>query len=127
MKDGLRKVVHVEVFDFDDDTMAYAVKSHKNLFGYKYTTNYVKKGQVVRTDPEINNVEKGAFYYNTFKINLDQQKSLRRLIRRLKGNQSIYPFPLEDGGVETIIRGGTTITYRGKNTEDFYQKILRIK
>ena len=127
MKDGLRKVVHVEVFDFGTDTMAYAQSSNKNQFGYKYTTEYLKRGQVVRRDPEVNNVERGAFFYNTFKINLDQQKSLRRFIKRLRGEKSMLPFPLEDGGVEAVIRGGTRITYRGENTEAFYQKVLGIK
>lgn len=127
MKDGLRKVVHVEVFDFENDTMAYAVDTHKNQFGYRYTTDIVSKGQVVRTTPAVNNVERGSFFYKTFKINLDQQKSLRRFIRRLKGDKTMLPFPLENGGVEAVIRGGTSITYRGQNTEDFYQKILRMK
>lgn len=127
MNDGLRKVVHVEVFDFDSDTMAYAIDTHKNQFGYKYTTQYLRKGKVVKTDPEVNNVEKGAFFYRTLRINLNQEKSLRRFIKRLKGSKSMFPFPLEDGGVEAVIRGGTKITYRGENTEDFYQKVLRIK
>lgn len=127
MNDGLRKVVHVEVFDFDSDTMAYAVDTHKNQFGYKYTTEYLKRGKVVKTDPEVNNVERGAFFYRTLGINMNQEKSLRRLIKRLKGSKSMLPFPLENGGVEALIRGGTTITYRGENTEDFYQKVLRIK
>lgn len=127
MSNGLRKVVHVEVFDFDSDTMAYAVDTHKNQFGYKYTTQYLQNGVVVKTDPEVNNVERGAFFYRKFKINIDQTKSLRRFIKRLKGSKNVIPFPMEDGGVEAIIRGGTKITYRGEQKEDFYQKVLTMK
>ena len=36
----------------------------------------------------------------------------------------MIPFPREDGSVEALIRGGSTITYRGEHTEDFYQKVL---
>ena len=125
MSSGLRKVVHVEVFDFDSDTMAYAVNTHKNQFGYKYTTQYLSRGRVVKTDPEVNNVERGAFYYNKFKINMDQMKSLRRFIRRIKGSNNLIPFPMEDGRIEAVIRGGTKITYRGEHHEEFYQKILK--
>ena len=51
-----RKVMHVEVFDFDSDTMAYAKDSGKNQFGYKYHTDYMQRGKVIRSTPEHNNV-----------------------------------------------------------------------
>lgn len=127
MKDGLRKVVHVEVFDFDKDAMAYAVGSNKNQFGYKYQTEYQKRGITVRRDPEVNNVERGNRIYNTLGINLGQLGSLRRLIKRMKENKKGIAFPNEDGSVTVVIRGGSTITYRGDQKEDFYQKVLRIK
>jgi len=127
MKDGLRKVVHVEVFDFDKDTMAYAVGSHKNQFGYKYQTEYKRKGIIVKKDPEVNNVEKGNRIYNTLGINLGQLGSLRRLIKRIKEGKKGIAFPNEDGSVTVVIRGGSTITYRGDQKEDFYQKVLKIK
>ena len=127
MKDGLRKVVHVEVFDFEDDTFAYATNTHKNQFGYKYTTQYLQRGRVVKEDPEVNNVEKGAYYYKKFGLNVNQLRSLQRLVKKMKGKKSIIPFPWEDGSIEGIIRGGSTITYRGNHKEDFYQKVLKIR
>jgi hypothetical protein len=55
MLDGLRKVVHIEVYDFDSDAMAYAVDSHKNQFGYKYNVKYLgQKGEVIKEEPEVN-------------------------------------------------------------------------
>ena len=124
MTSGLRKVVHVEVFDFDSDTFAYAKDTHKNQFGYKYTTEYYENGQAVKKDKEVNNVERGAFYNRKLGLNLDQMRSLKRLIKRITGGKAMIPFPQEDGSVEALIRGGSTITYRGEHTEDFYQKVL---
>jgi hypothetical protein len=126
MKDGLRKVVHVEVFDFDSDTFAYAKDTHKNQFGYKYTTQYLQNGKVVKQD-EVNNVEKASYYYNAFGLNIDQLRSLRRLVKKIQGKKTMFPFTWEDGSVEAVIRGGSTVTYRGENKEDFYQKVLKIK
>jgi len=127
MTSGLRKVVHVEVFDFDSDTFAYAKDTHKNQFGYKYTTEYYQKGNLVKKDAEVNNVERGAFYNRKFGLNMDQLRSLRRLVKRVQGNKSMIPFPQEDGSIEAIVRGGSTVTYRGEHKEDFYQKVLKIK
>ncbi len=126
MKDGLRKVVHVEVFDFDSDTFAYAKDTHKNQFGYKYTTQYLQNGKVVKQD-EVNNVEKASYYYNAFGLNIDQLRSLRRLVKKIQGKKTMFPFTWEDGSVEAVIRGGSTVAYRGENKEDFYQKVLKIK
>lgn len=122
-----RKVMHVEVFDFDSDTMAYAKDSGKNQFGYKYHTDYLQNGEVVKSDPEVNSVERGAYYYNKFGLNINQLNGLRRVVKKAQGNKNIYPFTWEDGSVEAIVRGGSTITYRGEHTEDFYQKVLKIK
>ena len=127
MKDGLRKVVHVEVFDFDSDTMAYAVDSHKNQFGYKYQSEYQRNGVTVKKDKEVNNVERGNRIYNTLGINIGQLGSLKRLIRRVKDGKKGIAFPNDDGSVTVVIRGGSTITYRGEQKEDFYQKVLKMK
>ena len=124
MSNGLRKVVHIEVFDFDNDTFAYAIDSKKNQFGYKYKTQYYRNGQIVREDPEINNVEKAAYYYNKLGINLSQLRSLRKKIKELSKHKMI-PFPTENG-VEVIFRGGSNVHYNGEHPEEFYQKVLKI-
>ena len=127
MLDGLRKVVHIEVFDFDSDTYAYAKESHKNQFGYSYQTKFLKGDTVVRETPKVNNVERGAFYNRKLGLNLSQLKSLRKRINSLiKTKKGMYPFDDKDG-VNVLFRGGSIITYRGKNTDDFYQKVLRMK
>ena len=123
MSDGLRKVVHIEVFDFDSDTFAYAKDSHKNQFGNKYRTEYLKNGRVVREEPEVNNVERAAYYYNTLGINLSQLRSLKRKVRELSKKKMI-PFPEEDG-IDIVFRGGSNISYRGQHTEDFCEKVLK--
>jgi len=125
MKDGLRKVVHVEVFDFDSDTMAYAVDTHKNQFGYKYTTEFFRKGVLIKKEEEVNNVEKGAFYYKKLGLNLDQLKSLRRFIKKIRGNKSMITFPNEDGSVRSVIRGGSSVSYHGQHMDDYFQKVLK--
>lgn len=124
MTSGLRKVVHVEVFDFEKDTMAYAIDSGKNQFGYKYRTQYLKEDEVVKESKEKNSVEQASFYYRALRINVDQTKKLRRFLSRLQKEGNIIPFPEEDGQVLALIRGGTKITYRGEHPEDFYQKVL---
>ena len=120
---GLQKVVHIEVFDFDTDSMAYAVDSQKNQFGYKYRVEYVKDGEVVREDPEVNNVERGAFYYKKFGINLSQLGSLKRRVNSLKRKKKMIPFP-EENGVNAQFRGGSNIHYSGNNTEEFEKEVL---
>ena len=127
MKDGLRKVVHVEVFDFESDVMAYALNTKKNQFGYKYTTEYRVGDKIAKVDPEVNNVKKGAYYNRVLGLNLSQLTSLRHLIKRVVGSRSMFPFPEEDGSVRVMVRGGSTITYRGDNQEEFFQKVLKLK
>ena len=122
-----RKVMHVEVFDFDSDTMAYAKGSGKNQFGYKYRTDYVQNGSVVKSSPEVNSVERGAYFYNKFGLNINQLNGLRRLVKKAQGNKTLIPFEWEDGSIEALVRGGSKITYRGEHKEDFYQKVLKIK
>ena len=124
MSSELRKVVHIEVFDFDSDIFAYAKDSRKNQFGYKYKVEYQKNGKVIKEEPEVNNVERGAYYYNTFGVNLSQLRSLRRKVRELSKNKMI-PFPEEDG-INAIFRGGSDIYYRGEHTQDFCDKVLRL-
>lgn len=125
MQDGLRKVVHIEVFDFDSDTFAYAKDSHKNQFGYSYQTKYLRGDKVVKEKPLVNNVERGAFYNRKLGINLSQLKSLRRRVKELSKHK-MFPFG-EDKRVDVIFRGGSKITYQGEHVEDFYQKVLQLK
>lgn len=125
MANGPRKVIKIEVFDFESDTMAYKPESHKNQFGYKYQTSYVENGNIVRQTKEINNVEKGARIYNVLGINISQLSSLKRRVRQIT-KKGMFPFN-EDDKVEIVIRGGSKITYQGKHKEEFYQKVLGFK
>ena len=124
MLDGLRKVVHIEVYDFDSDAMAYAVDSHKNQFGYKYNVKYLgQKGEIIKEEPEVNNVERGAYYYNKFGINLSQLNSLKRKVKSLTKKKKFIPFP-EENGVDAIIRGGSHIHYSGEHVDEFCEQVL---
>lgn len=125
MESGLRKVVHLEVFDFDSDPYAYAKLSHKNQFGYKIRTDLVRGDTVVETGKEINSVEQASYYYNKYGINLPQLGKLRRKVRSLT-RDGMYPF-IDDDKIVVVVRGGTEITYAGKHQEEFQQKVLRIK
>ena len=125
MSDGLRKVVHIEVFDFECDGNAYAINTKKNQFGYKYRTQYMRRGEVVKEIPEINNVEIGAEFYNKFGINISQLRSLRRKVKEITKKRMI-PFNEKDYK-EVLAKSGSSITYKGKYREDFYQKVLKIK
>ena len=127
MFDGLRKVVHIEVYDFDSDTMAYAVDSHKNQFGYKYSVKYLgNKGETVKEIPVVNNVERGAYFYNKFGINLSQLNSLKRKVNSLKKRKKFIPFP-EENGVDALFRGGSHIHYSGEHVDEFCEKVLGFK
>ena len=124
MLDGLRKVVHIEVYDFDSDSMAYAVDSHKNQFGYKYNVKYLgQRGETVKEEPEVNNVERGAYYYNKFGINLSQLNSLKRKVNNLKKKKKFIPFP-EENGVEAVFRGGSIVHYSGEYVDEFCEQVL---
>ena len=125
MSSELQKVVHIEVFDFEKDPFAYAVDTHKNQFGYKYSVEYQTCGIPFKEKPEVNNVERGAYYYNKFGINLSQLRSLRRKVRQVL-NGKIFPFPTEDG-INVVTRGGSDVTYHGEHTEEFCQKVLKYK
>lgn len=125
MANGPRKIVQIEVFDFENDVMAYKPDSHKNRFGYKYQTSYVEKGNIVKQTKVINNVEKGAKIYNAIGINISQLRSLKRRVRQIT-KKGIFPFSKDDK-VEIIIRGGSKITYQGKHKDEFYQKVLGLK
>ena len=124
MSSDLRKVVHIEVFDFDSDTMAYAVDSHKNQFGYKYSVKYLgNMGETVKETPVVNNVERGAYFYNKFRINLSQLNSLKRKVNGLTKRKNFIPFP-EENGVDAIIRGGSHIHYSGEHVDEFCEQVL---
>lgn len=125
MQDGLRKVVHIEVFDFDSDTFAYAKETHKNQFGYSYRTKFLRGEEVVKETPSINNVERGAFYNRKLGLNISQLRSLRRKVRELS-KKKMFPFG-EGNRVDVTFRGGSKITYQGEHVEDFYQKVLKLK
>ena len=124
MSSDLRKVVHIEVFDFDSDSMAYAVDSHKNQFGYKYSVKYLgQMGETVKEMPVVNNVERGAYFYNKFGINLSQLNSLKRRVNSLVKKKKFIPFP-EENGVDAIIRGGSHIHYSGEHVDEFCEQVL---
>ena len=125
MSSGLQKVVHIEVFDFEEDPFAYAIESHKNQFGYKYSVEYQSCGITVKEKPIVNNVERGAKFYRKLGINLSQLRSLKRRVRHVLGDKS-FPFITKDG-INVVTRGGNDVTYHGEHTEDFCQKVLKYK
>ena len=124
MTSGLRKVVHVEVFDFEDNQFAYAINSKKNQFGYNYIAEYYDQDKKVK-EKRINNVERGAYYFKRFGVNLSQLKSLKRKVKEASQNKMI---PVDsENGIELIFRGGSNITYHGKYPDDFTQKVLKYR
>lgn len=125
MIDGLRKVVQIEVFDFDSDTMAYAIDTHKNQFGYISKTSIIDRQGNVKSTKVVNNVEKGAFYNRVLGLNISQLGSLKRKVRKLT-KSGMFPFEDEDK-LEIVIRGGSKIIYTGKHHDDFRQKVLGYK
>lgn len=124
MSSGLRKVVHLEVFDFDDSPFAYAVDSHKNQFGYNVQEEYYDQEKLIK-EKQVNNVQRGAYYYKRFGINLSQMKSLKRKVREISKNKMI-PLSSNDGIVITF-RGGSDISYKGDQVDDFVVKVLKYK
>ncbi len=120
-----RKVMHVEVFDFDSDTMAYAKDSGKNQFGYKFYNEYIQGGEAVRKGCEYNHVEAMSYFNKALNMNPDQLKSLKKKVNKMLNRAWCYVD--EENSVEVVVRGGSTITYNGNHVDDFLEKVLEIK
>ena len=124
MSSRLRKVMHLEVFDFEDSPFAYAVGSKKNQFGYNIQEEYYDQEKLVKSK-NLNNVQRGAYYYKRFGINLSQMNSLKKKVREISKNKMI-PISSDDGFVITF-RGGSEISYQGNQLDDFVIKVLKYK
>ena len=124
MSSGLRKVVHLEVFDFEDSPFAYAVGSKKNQFGYNVQEEYYDHEKLVKSK-QVNNVQRGAYYYKRFGVNLSQMNSLKKKVREISKNKMI-PIDSEEGIVISF-RGGSDISYQGNQVDDFAAKGLKYK
>ena len=124
MSSGLRKVVHLEVFDFEDSPFAYAVGTRKNQFGYNVLEEYYDQEKLVKSK-QINNVQRGAYYYKRFGINISQMNGLKKKVREISKNKMI---PLDsDDGIVVTFRGGSEISYTGDQSEDFCANVLKYK
>lgn len=125
MSKRLRKVVHLQVYDFEKNPSAYALKSNKNQFGYIYRSEfYYGKDKIFAR--EYDNVSKNKIYWSLLNANVDQLKSLRKKVDKLLDRGFAYD---SDVGpeVNVNISGGSTIKYNGDNTKDFFQKVLELK
>lgn len=125
MNGKLRKVVHLEVFDFKESPFAYALHTDKNQFGYIVTRDYYY-GNDKLFSFESDNVEKEIFYWMTFRINKSQMKTLRKKVDKLLDKGFAYD---NDCGneINVNISGGSTIRYRGENSKEFFNKVLELK
>ena len=125
MSKRLRKVVHLQVYDFEKNPSAYALKSNKNQFGYIYRSEfYYGKDKIFSR--EYDNVTAKTFYWSLLRINIDQLKSLRKKVDKLLDRGFAYD---NDYGEEINVNvsGGSTIKYCGNNSKDFFQKVLELK
>jgi len=125
MSKKLRKVVHLQVYDFEKSPCAYALNSGKNQFGYIYKSEYYC-GKKKVFSKEYDNVVRGNKYYSLFNVNVDQMKSLRRNVDKVLTRGFAYDSD-EGPMVNVNIAGGSTIKYNGDYTKDFFQKVLELK
>lgn len=125
MSKKLRKVVHLEVYDFEKNPSAYALNTNKNQFGYIYKSEYFY-GKDKIFSREYDNVSKKKIYWTLFNFNIEQLKSLRKNVDKLLDKGFAYD---SDVGpeVNVNISGGSTIKYNGNHTKDFFQKVLELK
>lgn len=122
----VRKIVHLEVFDFEESEHSYALSTNKNKFGYVYKNEYFYGKKKILETPLIDNVSNKEIYWKLFGMNLDQLKSLRRKVNKLLDRGFAYD-SLRGKEINVNVSGGSTIKYRGNNSSEFFQKVLGLE
>ena len=119
----IRKIVHLEVFDFEESEHSYALSTDKNKFGYVYKNEYFYGKRKILETPLIDNVSNKEIYWRLLGMNLDQLNLLRKIVSKLLERGFAYN-NLEGKEIDVNISGGSTIKYRGNNSSEFFQKVL---
>lgn len=120
----LKKIVKLKVFDFDTHLCAYALKSKKNIFGYKYQNEYYWGGRLVYKSPQYDNVEDQSFYWLAFGINRQQLTSLQHRVDPLI-DDDIEILSLLDTSLDVRFSDGSALQYQGDYTRELFQKVLK--
>lgn len=118
----IRKVVNLKVFDFKEHERAYALKSGKNMFGYTFQNDYYIGDKLIYNGPLYDNVEDMALYWLAFRVNVDQLKSLKKKLLKIEDRK--FDIIENDDSVNISFDNGSSISYQGKNKDEFYNKVF---
>lgn len=119
----LKKVVNLNVFDFDTHCCSYAVQTGKNHFGYKFQNQYYWGGKLIYKSPQYDNVEGKAFYWLAFGINLDQLASLKKRVAKVMDEHAVF-VPKSDTSMTVRFSNGSILSYEGNQQEELCQKVF---
>ena len=127
----LRKVVNLKVYDFDsffESSETYVKFSRKNQLGYIYQNNYYWNDILIYQSPDYDNVDGKGFYFVGFHFDVDQVSSLNKRIRRIHGDMTEVSEVENDESVSVFVNysDGSTLSYHGKNRDEFYDKVLKL-
>lgn len=126
----LRKVVNLKVYDFDSfkSSETYVKFSRKNQLGYIYQNNYYWNDKLIYQSPDYDNVDGKGFYFLAFHVDVDQVSSLKKRISKIPGDMvKVDEFKCDDGdSVFVNYSDGSTLSYHGKNRDEFYDKVLML-
>lgn len=122
----LRKVTNIKVYDFETSPRAYAVSSGKNKFGYTSHNRYYLGSKAIYDCFWNDNVESSSFYWLALSINLDQLKSLKRKVNKIKPGDRVEIIDCPSM-IKLKLETGSTIEYEGNHKEEFIEKVLAKK
>ena len=114
MSTRLRKVVHIEVFDYEGEIVS---GKKEDPFSYTYQKEYYYG---------MNKIGERKYDSTSRKLlmNKNQLKSLKKKVD--KALNKAFCYVEEDGMVDVAISGGSTILYKGNHPETFKTKILKL-
>ena len=117
MDSRLRKVVHIEVFDYEGE-MVLGEQS-QDPFSYTYQKEYYIGDKKIGQTRYNSNVKRKIFMGKTRLQELKKKadKALNKAFSYVEGKDMI----------DVAISGGSSITYRGNQKNDFMEKVLTMK
>ena len=117
MDSRLRKVVHIEVFDYEGEMVLG--EQNPDPFSYTYQKEYFfgdrKLGQTQYSSSTKRKISMGKTRLQELKKQAD--KALNKAFSYVEGKDM----------VDVAISGGSSIIYRGNQKEEFLEKVLTMK
>ena len=112
----IKQVVHIEVFDYEEEMV---LGETIDPFSYTYQREfYLGDKKIGQTNYNSNVKRKLSFGSKRLKeLKKKTNKALNRAFSYIEG----------EDGIDVQISGGSSITYRGNQKEQFMEKVLTMK